>query len=68
MTAVIHHQARALSVTDAAKYLSVHRATIYRLAHKGDISIRKIAGRAVVLRDELDSYLDNLPNAIGKHA
>ncbi|MCM0752927.1 DNA-binding protein [Brucella pseudogrignonensis] len=58
-------QPRAYGITDAAKYLSVHRSTIYRLAHNGELKIKKIAGRAVVLREDLDKFLDNLPAAVG---
>ncbi len=58
-------QPRAFGVTDAARYLSVHRSTIYRLANSGELAIRKIAGRAVVLKEDLDKFLDRLPPAIG---
>lgn len=56
---------RALTIIDAARYLGIHRTTIYRLAHSGQLSIRKIGGRAVLLRDELDRYLNNLPVSVG---
>lgn len=54
---------RSMNVSEASIYLAVHRATLCRLAKAGAISARKIAGRTVFLRDELDKYLEALPLA-----
>jgi excisionase family DNA binding protein len=54
---------RGFRVDEAADYLRVSRATIYRLAHRKEIEIKKIAGRSVILRDELDRLLDVAPSA-----
>jgi excisionase family DNA binding protein len=48
---------RGLSIPDAAKYAGISRTTIYRLARKGELPLRKLMGRSVVLRDDLDRLL-----------
>jgi len=59
---------RGMSVTDAAAYLGIHRASIYKLAKAGEVTARKVAGRTIFLRDELDRYLDALPSAFDERA
>lgn len=53
---------RALNVNSAATYMGVHRSTIYRLVRDGAIKARKVAGRTVFLRDELDRFLEACPS------
>jgi len=49
---------RGLTIAEAATYVGVHRTTIYRLVRDGKLLIRKIAGRSILLRDDLDALLE----------
>jgi hypothetical protein len=51
----------AYGIAEAARRASVHRATIYRHAKAGQITIRKLGGRSVILPDEFAAYLKSLP-------
>jgi excisionase family DNA binding protein len=48
---------RGLSINDAAKYIGVSPVTIYRMARRNEISIKKISQRSIILRDDLDRLL-----------
>lgn len=63
-----HFLPRALPISDAAKYMGVHRTTIYRLAHAGHLNIRKIGSRTILLREEIDHYLSKLPISVGPNS
>lgn len=52
---------RALTVIDAAAYIGIRRGLLYRLVGEGKIVARKNGGRTIFLREELDRYLDALP-------
>lgn len=54
---------RGFQIDEAAEYAGVSRATIYRLAKNQKLEIKKIAGRSIILRDELDRLLDLAPSA-----
>jgi excisionase family DNA binding protein len=47
----------ALSIAEAAAYLNVSRATLYRLLGSGAFRSCSIGRRRVVLRSELDRFL-----------
>lgn len=49
---------RGLTIDEAATYCGVHRATIYRVVRDGKLTIRKIAGRSIILKDDLDALLE----------
>lgn len=49
----------ALSVRDAAQFLSVGRSKIYDLLKSGELRDVKIGGRRVILRDDLEQLLRN---------
>ncbi|MBI5967400.1 MAG: helix-turn-helix domain-containing protein [Deltaproteobacteria bacterium] len=51
-----------LTPQDAAKYLSVHVRTIYRLAKKGEIPGRKIGGSWRFKKNTLDEWLSGREN------
>jgi len=51
-----------LTPHDAAKYLSVHVRTIYRLAKKGEIPGRKIGGSWRFKKNTLDEWLSGREN------
>lgn len=54
---------RLLPLSEVQKVLNISPATLYRLATKGDISIRKLGNKSVVLSTDVDAYLANLPVA-----
>jgi excisionase family DNA binding protein len=51
----------AYNVTQAARIIGVSRPTLYRLLGEGEIEARKIRNRTVVLRAELERYLNSRP-------
>lgn len=57
-------QPRAMRVDEAAAYIGVHRSTMYRLARAGELLPRKILGRTVYLRDDLDRFLETRPSML----
>ncbi len=50
-------QPLAYRVEDAAKALSVSRATIYRLIESGQLQSQKALGRRIIPRTALDAFL-----------
>ena len=52
---------RGFTINDAAAYLSIHRTSVYRLINKGELRLRKIGGRSIILRDDLDRLLEGAP-------
>lgn len=56
-------QPRVMSILDAAAYLGICRGGIYKLAASGQLPLRKIGNRSIILREDLDAYLDGLPVA-----
>jgi excisionase family DNA binding protein len=49
---------RLLPIAAAADYLSVSRATIERLAHRGELPIVKVAGSTRYDVEDLDCYIN----------
>ncbi len=49
----------ALSVEEAANYLSVSRAALYRLMSSGQVPSLHIGKRRVVRREDLDAFLES---------
>jgi len=53
----------ALSLSEAAKILSIHKQSLYNLRKQGKIkAVRVSERRTVILRSELDRYLKSLQN------
>jgi len=48
----------ALSVVQAAQYLGVSRASLYRLLSSGELRTTKIGGRTLVRRVDADAFLE----------
>ena len=46
-----------MTVPEAATYLRISRASLYRLFREGDLRPRKIAGRTLVRREDADALL-----------
>lgn len=53
----------AVSIVDAAAMMGVSRATFYRELSAGRISARKSGKRTLVLVEEIQRWLDNLPTS-----
>jgi len=54
----------ALSLTEAAKLLSIHKQSLYNLRKQGKIKAVMVSERrTVILRSELDRYLKSLQSA-----
>lgn len=54
---------RALPTKGAVHYTGIPRSTLYELAGRGLLDVRKSGRRAVWLVDSLNKYLDGLPAA-----
>lgn len=52
---------RGLTISEAATYVGIHRTTLYRLARDGKLQIRKIGGRSILLKEDLDRLLESAP-------
>lgn len=52
---------RAFSIIEAGQYLSIGRGLVYKLAKSGDLPIRKIGDRSIILKEDLDAFLNALP-------
>ncbi len=52
----------AFNADQAAAFLSVSRATLYRLVRAGEVPAKKLNGRTVFLREELSRFLRALPD------
>jgi len=60
-------QPRALSIDQAAAYVGIHRTSIYRLVNRGKLTLRKIGGRSIILRDDLDALLEASAAPVSNH-
>lgn len=49
----------ALSIPAAASYLSISRASIYRLIKAGELPLVKVGGRSLIRRSDADALLTN---------
>jgi excisionase family DNA binding protein len=49
----------ALRINDAATYCGLSRATIYNLARRGELKIIRVAGRSLILRADLEAYMNS---------
>lgn len=51
----------AYRVDDAAAAIGVSRSKVWELIARGEIVARKLDGSTIILRDDLQTYLDGLP-------
>lgn len=56
----------AYSVSDALKLVGISRTKFYALVGTGEIKVRKIGNRSIVLARDLNTWLDGLPTLDGK--
>lgn len=47
----------AHSIDDAASLIGVSRATVYRAIAEGRLAPRKVRGRTLILRSDLEAYV-----------
>ncbi len=47
----------AYRINEAADAIGVSRSTIYELIHRGELELGKVAGRSVILAENLEAYL-----------
>lgn len=52
-----------MTIDEAASYLRLSRATIYKMVGRGDIVMRKLGCRSFLLRSDIDNYIEKLPRA-----
>ena len=57
----------ALSIRDVTKATSMGRTSIYRLIGQRKLIARKVGGRTLILRSDLDAFLGGLPE-VGSRA
>ena len=55
-----------LSVKDVAEFLGITPAGVRLKVYRGQLPARKLGGRIVFLREELESYLKSLPEVVKK--
>jgi excisionase family DNA binding protein len=58
----------AYSVEDFADVLAIGRTKAWQLVRKGDIPVRRIGRRTVILREDIIKYVESLPVEIGGEA
>jgi excisionase family DNA binding protein len=57
----------ALSIEEAAQLAPIGRTNIFRAIREGKLLARKAGRRTVILRPDLEQFLNNLPAARGTH-
>lgn len=53
----------ALSINESARFLGIGRSTLYGLIRNGDLPIRKLGKRSLILKVDLEAFLQALPVA-----
>jgi excisionase family DNA binding protein len=51
----------AFSLADAASAIGVGKSTLHELIATGKLPVRKLGRRSLVLREDLEDYLQGLP-------
>lgn len=52
---------RIYSIIEAGQYLGVARSLVYKLIKSKQLPLRKIGGKSMILKADLDAYIDRLP-------
>jgi excisionase family DNA binding protein len=63
MSEVHEIEAAALSVRDAAVFLSAGESTIWKLIREQKLPAKRLGARTLVLRSEVEKFLHDLPSA-----
>lgn len=56
----------AYSVSDVLKLVGISRSKFYQVVNAGQIKVRKIGNRTIILAGDLDAWLASLPGFGGK--
>ena len=56
----------AYSVSDVLELVGISRSKFYQLVNAGQIKVRKIGNRTIILACDLDAWLTSLPGFGGK--
>lgn len=57
----MHIHKIALTIPEAVKFSGIGRSTLYKLFNSGKLTPRKSGKRTLVIADELEAYVRNLP-------
>ncbi|MDM8345921.1 helix-turn-helix domain-containing protein [Pseudochrobactrum sp. sp1633] len=55
-----------LSIAQTARILGIGRSTLYNLIKDGQLPIRKLGKRTLILREDLDQFIASLPTKGGR--
>lgn len=53
----------ALTVKEACSHLGMTKSSLYRARERGEISLRKLGGRTVILKADIEAWIGSLPVA-----
>ncbi|WP_375450605.1 helix-turn-helix domain-containing protein [uncultured Devosia sp.] len=56
----------AYSVSDVLKLIGISRTKFYELVGTGEIKVRKIGNRTIILARDLSTFLESLPTIGGR--
>ena len=51
----------AYSVSDILRMVGISRTTFYQLVKSGEIKVRKVGKRSIILSEDLEAWLQRLP-------
>ncbi len=57
----------SFNLLEAAEIAGCERTTLYRAAHKGSLRMKKMGRKTIILRKDLEKWLDDLPPALQAH-
>tara|TARA_R110000744_G_scaffold333820_2_gene439271 strand:+ start:293 stop:481 length:189 start_codon:yes stop_codon:yes gene_type:complete len=55
----------ALSIAQTARLLGIGRSTLYCIIKDGRLPVRKLGKRTLILREDLERFIAELPNSNG---
>jgi excisionase family DNA binding protein len=61
ITIETHANRLAFSLADAASAIGVGKSTLHELIATGKLPVRKLGRRSLVLREDLEAYVQSLP-------
>lgn len=56
----------AYSVSDVLRLIGISRTKFYALVGTGEIKVRKVGNRTIILARDLDAWLESLPTMGGR--
>jgi excisionase family DNA binding protein len=58
----------SLSIEEASGAIGVGRTKVYQLINSGELKARKIGARTVILKEDLEAFLNNLQSYTAEKA